>query len=346
MSNTESDPTAELEDFLAAEFEGRSATTVEEPPPTPPEDQPETVRDAPPEPIPPPSVVPPVAPPETPEEDEQEGDEGEVEEEAEDPNLAWAKRKYGDNPDKWAKAARDMESYIQRLNADKLASDQLAAQWYQYAQEQEQLAQQPPMGMPLSAQEEMFVENSLTDPLGFARQAAFNGRVNLYQGVIGRVAEENPGLAAQIGTQVQMELQQYAQQQAEVQTPPQAQPLQQSLSESFQRLGLDVQRDGPRMSQKLGELGEYHPYVQAILYGDNGQRDLAVQAVYDTSRPVNTRQVQRQQNVKREEELRREAMVVQTGGVAPPPPPSNRTAFDKAMEDEWRRAGAWPYADE
>ena len=212
-----------------------------------------------------------------------------------------------------------METHISRLTDEKHASDELAAQWYEYAQQQQQ--QQNMTGaLPLSAQEEQWIENSLANPIEFARQAAFNGKVQLYNGVMERVAMENPSLAAQIGAQVQIELQQYVQQ-AEQQAQPQQQPLEQTLAHSLNRLGIDFEREGPKMSQKIGELGQYHPYVNAILNGNDSERDLALQAVHDLTRATtfSSRQVERQKAVQQEEELRREASVVQTGGMQPPP---------------------------
>jgi len=334
------DGTAELEAMLNREF--RNATTE-----APPEDAPEVVRDEPPQrddtPEPPPERDTPEGQPEgeiaaTPD--------GEPDEEVIDADTAWATKRYGDDPNQWAKAARMQEQHISRLTNEKHASDELANDWFQYAQQQEQQARQFSGQMPLSAQEEQWVESAMANPMEAARQAAFNGRVQLYQGVIARVAEENPQFAAQIGTQVQMELQAWANQQAAQAPPPPS--LEQSLGQSFQRLGIDLGQVGPRMLEKVRELGEYHPYVQAILSGNDGERDLAVQAVHDLTRAstFSSRQVQRQENIDKEQELRREAMVVQTGGMAPPAPPPPPSQFQQAMEEEWKRSGAWPYPDE
>jgi hypothetical protein len=308
MSSIESDPTAELENLLSEELLGKPKASV-----AVPEDAPEVVRDAPPR----RDSEPPATPPELPKEPAPEPEEGEPEEDGEgeseevadtvEPYIDWATRKYGDDPNKWAKAARDMETHISRL----------------------------------SAQEEAWVENSLANPLEYARQAAFNGKVQLFNGVMERVAMENPSLAAQIGTQVQVELQEYVR--ASEQAPPPA-SLEQNLSGSFTRLGIDLRREGPRMSEKLGELGEYHPYVRAILDGNQGERDLAVQAVHDLTRATtfNSRTVERSKAVAREEELRHQAGVVQTGGVQPPVPPRKISPLEEGMMEEWKRAGAWP----
>lgn len=346
----------EMEDFLQGVFTGQprspseAVAAAEEPPEAPPEppeqqappeDAPAEVLDAPPDQQQPAPVTPPA--PDAPAATEPE--EPAEEELDEDPSIVWAKKKYGDDSAKWAKAAQDQERYITQLSNEKREAEELAAQWYEYAQQAER--QQPQLGgaMPLSAQEEQWIENSLSNPVEFARQAAFNGNVQLYNGVIQRVAEENAMLAAQIGTQVQTELAQYAayqQQQAQVQQPS----LADALGGSFQRLGIDLQSEGPRMAEKIAELGEYNPYVQAIMQGDDGQRDLAVQAVYDLTRAThtNTRRASREQNINRENELRRDAMVVQTGGLQAPPPPAQQPAFLTAMRDEWRARGQ--YADE
>lgn len=334
MSSNEIDPTAELENLLTQELGRPQATVVER------EDTPEVVRDAPPERREPEQPEQPTEP-EEPAEPEEPGEEEPVEDE-EDPYVAWAMKKYGEDPMKWAKAARDMESHITRLTNEKHEADQLATQWAEYAQQQEQ---QQTSSLPLSQQEEEWVDSSLANPMEYARQAAFNGKVQLFNGVMERVAQENPGLAAQIGAQVQMELQQYVQQQ-QVQAQPQ--PLEATIAYSLNRLGIDFQRDGPKMSEKIGELGNYHPYVRAILDGNEAERDLGLQAVYDLTRATtfNSRQVERSKAVQKEEELRHQAGVVQTGGMQPPPPPRRESPLEQAMTEEWKRSGAWPYPEE
>ncbi len=339
MSEQQLDPTAELEALLTRELSGKGQVEA-------PEEAPEIVRDEPPgkEPELPTPELP--TTPESPPEGEPEGEPEEPEEEG-DPDTAWAKKKYGDDPEKWARAARHADQHISTLTNEKHASDQLAQQWYEYAQQQEQQQRTFQGGMPLSAQEEQWVEGAMTNPVEAARQAAFNGRVPLFHAVIGRVADENPQFAAQISAQIQLELQNWATQQAQQQQPQQA-TLEQALGGSLQRLGININRDGPRMSEKIGELGEYHPYVRAILEGSDMERDLAVQAVHDLTRAstISTRQVQAKEAVAKEEELRREAMVVQTGSMQPPAPPRQRSKLEQGMEEEWRRSGAWPYEEE
>lgn len=269
-----------------------------------------------------------------------------TEEDIEEAHLAWAKKKYGDDPDKWAKAAFDQEQHISRISNEKREAEQIAAQWYEYAQQVEQQAsQQTSMGMPMSAAEENWVEQSLANPLEYARQAAYQGNGNLYNAVLGRVAEENPMLAAQIGTVIQTEMQQAAQQQAMQQNGMQQPTLQQALGSSFQRLGIDLEKSGPQMMEKVSELGEYHPYVQAILEGDDRQRDLAVQAVYDLVRAgtLTKRRIaddQRAEQIKREGELRREAAGVVTGSphIAPA---AEDDPWMSAMRQEWRDRRQW-----
>jgi len=306
--------------------------------PVPAEDAPVVVPDEPSrpaEPFPPSEADLPEPTPESEEEPEEE-DLGEGE------HIVWAKKKYGDDPDKWAKAARDQELHITRLANEKREAEELAGQWYEYAQQAEAQQQSFGAAMPLSAGEEQWVEASLSNPIEYARQAAFQGKTQLYNGVIGRIAEENPMLAAQIGTQVQTELQQYAAYEAQQNGAAQQPNLAEQLGGSFARLGIDLQTEGPRLAQKIGELGEYNPYVQAILTGDDGQRDLAVQAVYDLSHTTTTtRRQSRDANIQRENELRRDAAVVQSGGIQAPAPPPKRPALFEGMEEEWRRRGQW-----
>jgi hypothetical protein len=275
------------------------------------------------------------------------GEEGEVEElEAEDDdNVVWAKKKYGDDPAKWAQAARAQEQHISRIAGEKKEAEELASQWYEYAQEIEQSAsRQTQMQMPLSSQEEMWIEQAATNPYGYARQAALQGNVQLYQAVLTRLAEDNPGLAAQVGAQVQMEMAQMAQTEQQ-QNGAQQPTLAESMGDSIQRLGIDLSTYGEPMSAKVGELGEYHPYVQAILEGDPRERDLALMAVYDLVRTgsLTTRKVrsqEREEQIRQEAELRRQAAGVVTGGPTPGPQP-NQSPFMEAMEEEWRNRGQW-----
>ena len=340
----------EMEDYLHDElFSGKPRSVgeavgeVEEQERAPGEETPITVPDEPPAPGEPgqePSPVPAELPVEPERREGEDEEEGEGEGPPLDEGIAWAKRKYGDDTTKWARAAYEQERHISQLAREKRESDELASQWYEYAQQVEQQAQQQVgSALPLSAQEEQWIENSLSNPVEFARQAAYSGRVQLYNGVIGRVAEENPGLAAQIGTQVQMELAQAAQ----AEQPAEQVSLADALGGSFQRLGLNLEAEGPRMATKLGELGEYHPYVRAIMGPDDAARDLAVQAVHDLARATTftPRQVQREANLAQENEMRRDAASVQTGGITPPAPPKADSAFMAGMQEEWERRGQW-----
>ena len=357
MSDTESLSERELADYLtesvfsnkpksvgealaAAEEEPAAAPEVPEPPVETPPEPPVVVTDTPEQEDTEEGQEEPEVPAEQVVEPEEEDTEEDTEE---DENVVWAKKKYGDDPNQWAKAARNMERHISQLTNEKKEAEQLAAQWYEYAQQQER---QPQMGgMPLSASEENWIEQSLANPMEYARQAAFQGNPQLYNGVIARVAEENPMLAGQIGAQVQFELQQaamYEQQQTQAVHPQAQLPI--ALAQSFVRLGIDLEQSGPPMSEKIGELGEYHPYVQAILNGDNGQRDLAMQAVYDLMRSSKltkrvVRDEQAAERIRREGELRREAAGVVTG--APHTPPPQQDPFMQAMEDEWKARGQW-----
>jgi hypothetical protein len=177
----------------------------------------------------------------------------------------------------------------------------------------------------------------------YARQAAYQGNLNLYNGVIARIAEENPMAAAQIGTAIERELAQAAaQQNGMVQEPP---SLAENLGQSIQRLGIDLDVYGEPMSAKIGELGEHHPYVQTILEGDPNAREIALMAVYDLVRTnaLSTRKVrsdERENTIKHEAELRRQAAGVVTGGPHQEQPPK-QSPFMDAMEAEWKARGQW-----
>lgn len=292
---------------------------------------------------------PPPPPEPTPEEPEAEVGEVEDEEEAdeigEDENVVWATKKYGDDPAKWAQAARHQEQHISRLAAEKKEAENLAGEWYQYAQGVEQQAQQmQQQAMPLSASEENWIEQSvMMNPHQAAMQAAMSGNLNLYNAVIGRVAEENALLAGQIGAQVQREMEQLAaQENGQYQQQP---SLQDSMASSIQRLGIDLQTYGEPMSAKIGELGEHHPYVQTILEGEQSARDMALMAVYDLVRAsaMSTRKVrseERENQIKHEAELRRQAAGVVTGGPQAQETPK-QSPFMEAMESEWKARGQW-----
>jgi hypothetical protein len=273
----------------------------------------------------------------------EEGAEGEEVDEDEDPNVAWAKKKYGEDFNQWAKAAYEQEQHISRIAREKEEAEQMAAQWFEYAQEVEaQGATQNQMGMPLSAQEEQWIENAPSNPYAHAWQAAVAGNVNLYRGVISRIAEEDPLMAGEIGTRVQMELTQLAAQQGIAEQPV---PLQESLGQSIGRLGIDLPKYGEPMSAKIGELGEHHPYVQAILNGDQDTTDLALMAVYDLVRTgaMSTRRVRNEEHesqIQKEANMRRQAAGVVTGGPAPGNA-QEQSPLMAAMEQEWRARGQW-----
>ena len=116
--------------------------------------------------------------------------EGEVEG---DPHIVWATKKYGTDPDRWAKAAFDQERFISALAQDKKQAEEAAMQAYAYAQQVEANAQSGPGGMPMSAQQEAWVEQSLSNPVGYAYQAAMSGDAQLYNAVIERVARDGSG---------------------------------------------------------------------------------------------------------------------------------------------------------
>jgi hypothetical protein len=282
---------------------------------------------------------------------EEETPEQEGEEQGE-PHVVWATKKYGTDPDRWAKAAYEQEQFIGRLAAEKKQAEEAAQQAIDYAQTVQAEASAN-TGMPLSAQEEAWIDQAMGNPAAYAYQAARSGNVQLYNGVIERVAEDNPSLAANIGTQVQLalndELRQAEQARAAQQNGAPQQDFTAEMGGSFQRLGINVQQYGEAMWTKIEELGEYHPYTLAILGGDQIQRDLAVSAVYDLVRTgqTTTRRVadtEREEQIRREGELRRDAAGVVTG--APHVSTPKQSPFFDAMEAEWRRRGQWRDPDE
>jgi hypothetical protein len=292
----------------------------------------------------------PVEAPDLPPSDEPGRDDEKEEEEqlaeAEDlPHIAWAKKKYGDDPDKWAKAAFDQEQMISRQGGQLKEAQQVGGQWYEYAMNLEQQLQQAQMAhqaeMPLSAAEEEWIESNMANPLGAAMQAAFNGNFGLYDGVLTAVAQDNPQMAAGIAQQVQQALYQ-AQQNAEAQAQPP--DIKEQLAASVARLGIDVPTYGEQMMAKIEELGQDHPFVETILTGEDQARDVAMLAVLDLVRTGSTvtrrvKEDERGAAIKREAELRRAASGVVTG--APHTPPPKTDAFMDAMEQEWRAKGQW-----
>lgn len=308
----------------------------------------EVVEDAPPSHVPLPGEKP--APPSPVEQKpvEEEPEEEETEEEGE-PHIVWATKKYGTDTSRWAKAAYDQERFISSLAAEKKQAEETAAQAIAYAQQVEASAQTGPAGMPLSAAEEEWIEESVSNPIGYAYQAAMSGNVQLYNAVINRVAEMDPGMAANVGTQVQLSMHQertrLEAEAAAVQANGMGGDFNTEMGQSFQRLGINVQTHGQAMWEKIDELGEYHPYALAILGGDPIQRDLALQAVYDLVRAGHTTtqrvaDTQREEQIRREGELRRGAASVVTG--APHVDTPKQHPFFDAMEEEWKRRGQWP----
>lgn len=330
----------EMEEFLA----GTGVFGGEEPPDT--EETGEVVHDAPPDEQPAPAAPP--APPSQEKPVEEQPDEQEAEEEGE-PHVVWATKKYGNDPDRWAKAAFDQERFISSLASEKKQAEDAARQAIEYAQQVEASAQTGPAGMPMSAAEEAWVDEAMANPTGYAYQAAMSGNAQLYNAVIQRVAEMDPGMAASVGTQVQLAMHQERSrleaEQAAQQNGGGPQDFNADLGQSFQRVGVDIQRYGQSMWEKIDNLGEYHPYTLAILGGDPIQRDLAVQAVYDlvrTGQTTTSRVVdeQREAQIQREGELRRNAAGVVTG--SPHAETTKRPPFFEAMEEEWRKRGQWP----
>jgi hypothetical protein len=279
---------------------------------------------------------------------EEKPEEEEAEEEG-DPHVVWATKKYGKDTERWAKAAYDQERFISQLASDKKQAEDTAAQAIEYARQVEANAQSGPAGMPMSAAEEQWVEESMANPVGYAYQAAMSGNMQLYNAVIEKVAEIDPTMAANVGTQVQLTMHQErsrleAEHAAAAAQNGQGGDFNTELGASFQRLGIDVNRYGEAMWQKFEELGEYNRYTLAVLGGDAIQRDIAVQAVYDLVRAGQTTtqrvaDTQREEQIRREGELRRGAASVVTG--APHVDTPKQSPFFDAMEEEWRRRGQW-----
>jgi len=264
-----------------------------------------------------------------------------------DPHVVWATKKYGTDTTRWAKAAYDQERFISQLASDKKQAEETARQAIEYAQSVEANSRSQGSGMPMSAAEEAWVEEAMSNPAAYAYTAAKNGNVQLYHAVIERLAMDNPGMAANVGAQVQMQIQgeiNEAKAAHAASQNGQGQDFNAEMGASFQRLGINVEQYGQPMWEKIEELGEYHPYALAILGGNPIERDLALQAVYDLVRTGQTTtqrvaDTQREEQIRREGELRREAAGVVTG--APHTPPTKQSPFFDAMEAEWRRRGQW-----
>jgi hypothetical protein len=277
--------------------------------------------------------------------------EGEVEElpaepeDEGDPNVVWAKKKYGDDPAKWAKAAYEQEQHISRLAGEKKEAEEMAVQWYEYSQQVEQ--QQPQVQMPLSAKEEAWADQAMTNPVQYAYQAVLNGNLQLYNAIIERVAYQDPRQASAVETEVRLQVMAAAE--AEEANNGEPADLTAALGQAVQRAGIDVKVHGQAMMEKIADLGEYSPYVQAIL-GENEQaREMALLAVYDMVRSgtLTTRTVRdesRDEKIRREAELRKEAAGVVTGGGSRNPPQPSSSFMD-AMQEEWRNRGQWSSED-
>ena len=232
------------------------------------------------------------------------------------------------------------EQHISRIAREKQEAEELAAQWYEYAQQVEAQARSRRSARCRSPpQEEKWVEQSLVRPAGVrARRPRTHGNMQLYNARHRprRRGEPGPGRADRCpgadGAAAARQQQQNGQ--------PQPARSQEALAAEIQRLGIDLRRYGAPMSEKIGELGEYHPYVQAIMEGDDGQRDLALQAVYDLVRATRfTRKVrdsERDEQISQEDEMRRQAAgVVDRAGRRSRRRPKQSTRSWR----RWRRSG-------
>jgi len=334
----------ELEEFLTGVFEGRTNGEVTEEP----AEEPDVVYDDPRQPIT--EAVPEEDETTPPSPEEEEPVEEEEAQPVEEPgSVAWAKKRYGEDPEKWAQVAYQQEQHISRIANEKQQAEAFAKQMADYAQYIEaQSVTQQQSGMPMSAQEEAWVEQSFQNPVQYAYQALASGNIPLYNGVIARLAEEDAGMAASVGAQAQMAVREAQVQQQVYADAEQARQgdLPTLFAESVQRTGIDFEKWGPAMSEKVGELGEYNPYVQAILNSpDPAQRDLAMHAIHDLVRTGQAtarraQETEHEARIRREGELRREAASVVTGSPHNPPAQPQHP-FLQAMENEWRRAGQW-----
>jgi len=332
----------ELEEFLTGVLENRAEGELNEEPveePQEPGEEPvEVIHDEGPGFVPPPEETPPEPEAVKPEAEEEPGEEA-------DSTVAWATKRFGSDPEKWAKALYEREQHISRLSGEKAQAENYAREAIQYAQQIESQAEaRAADAMPMSAAEEEWVETAMANPAAYAYQAARQGNVNLYNAVLERVAAENPRMAVQVGTSVQMALrEEQARYEASVQGNGTGSDFNTDIAGSVQRMGIDLPRYGEAMSAKIDELGEHNEYVQAILGGDPHSRDIALKAIYDIVREgqTHTRRVDtnHEDQIRREGELRREAAGIVTGSphVAPP----KEDPFFAGMEAEWRRRGQW-----
>jgi hypothetical protein len=260
---------------------------------------------------------------------------------AADDLVVRAEKRFGEDRDTWAKVLLDQDQMISRQGNTNKELEEWGQGWLEYAQALEAQTQQAQAQMPRSAAEEEWIEASVSDPLGYARAAAFNGNIGLFQDVLRHTAENvDPLVASQIGSRVQIEMAQYVQEGEQAAQPP---PLDQELYQSFSRLQLDPEQAIAAITPQIANMNQYHPYRIAILAGDEQQRDLAVQALWDLAGAgghVTTRRDDaRSARIKREGELRRETAGVVTGSPHTPPP--TQSPFMDAMEAEWKQRGQW-----
>ena len=253
-----------------------------------------------------------------------------------------AEKRFGEDRETWAKVLLDQDQMISRQGNTNKELEEWGQGWMEYAQSLEHQTQQQQAQLPRSAAEEEWVEQSVQDPLGYARAAAFGGNISLFQDVLRHTAENlDPLVASQVGSQVQIEMAQYV---SEGDQAAQPAPLDQELMDSFSRLGLDPEQAIAAITPQVSNMNQYHPYRIAILAGDPQQRDLAVQALWDlagagSGHATTHRDDARSARIKREGELRREAAGVVTG--SPHTPPSTQSPFMDAMEAEWKQRGQW-----
>ena len=208
------------------------------------------------------------------------------------------------------------------LTQEKREAEELAAQWYEYAAAGRGAgAAADHAAMPLSAQEEQWVEQSLSEPAGVrAHRRLQREDAALQRGhQPGRGGEPGPG-RARSGTQVQMELQRYAQAAA---GEPQPQPVRWSGPRAAASTGSASTCSGraPDVARRSASWASTTPTCT------RSWRATTASATWRCRRSTTwsahhftPRQAQRRRNRPGERDAPRGA-VVQTGGLTPPAPP-------------------------
>ena len=196
------------------------------------------------------------------------------------PNVVWAKKKYGEDPPKWAKAARDQEQlHLAQLLARRRKPRSCGPVVRVRAADRGSSRALTRRGCRSPPRRR--AGSSRRWPTRWSTRGRLRCRANvqLYSAVIDRgPRRENPMLAAQIGAQVQMEMQAVAQHERAVRARSSRH------RQAVDRRDLRRARDRPpglraAMSRRSGSSASTTPMSQAIMSGDPGSRDLALMAV-------------------------------------------------------------------